>query len=74
MMPTPADSCFRVLGCPSPLPFPFLMMGIVVCSSSREEKYVVYPSASVSVLVLPCLVSCSTSMLVRVLRIHSLSS
>ena len=74
MMPTPAGSCFLVLGCPFSLPLPFLMMGIIVCSSSREEKYVVYPSASVSVLVLPCFVSCRTSMLARVLRIQYLSS
>ena len=76
MKPTPAASCLRVYAFPLPLslPLPFPLTGTVICSFSLDEKYVVYPCPSVSVIVLPCLVSCSATMCVLVLSIQSLIS
>ena len=69
MKPTPAASCLYL-----PLPLPLPLRGMDMCSFSFDEKYVVYPCPSVSVLVLSCLVSCSATMCVLVLSIQSLIS
>ena len=69
MKPTPAASCLYL-----PLPLPLPLRGMDMCSFSFDEKYVVYPCPSVSVLVFPCLVSCSATMCVLVLSIQSLIS
>ena len=75
IIPTPAVSCLRVVLDPFlPFPFPLAMYGMVVCSFSLDEKYVVYPCPSRSVLVLPCFVSCRMRMFVLVRCIQSLSS
>ena len=74
MKPTPAASCLRRYGLCLPLPLPLPLTGMDMCSFSFDEKYVVYPCPSVSVLVFPCLVSCSATMCVLVLSIQSLIS